>query len=57
MLNEFLSAVEEMRNLQKEYFKTRSSIILKAAKEAERKVDKMIADFRNEKPQEQGKLC
>lgn len=57
MLNEFISAVEEMRRLQKEYFKYRSSGVLQEAKQAERKVDQMIADFRKGKTQEQGRLC
>ena len=57
MLNEFVSAVEEMRRLQKEYFKYRSSGTLQEAKQAERKVDQMLADFRKNKTQEQGRLC
>lgn len=57
MLNEFVKAVEEMRRLQREYFRTRQSGVLQDAKQAERKVDQMIADFRKGKTQEQGRLC
>ena len=57
MLNEFISAVEEMRRLQREYFKFRSNGTLQEAKQAERKVDQMIADFRKGKTREQGRLC
>ena len=54
--SDFIHAVIEMRCLQREYFKTRSPITLKDAKEAERRVDKMIEDFRSGK-QGWGKLC
>lgn len=57
MLNGFVSAVEEMRHLQREYFRTRQSSVLQETKQAERKVDQMIADFRKGKTQEQGRLC
>ena len=57
MLNEFIAAVEEMRRLQREYFKYRSSGTLQEAKAAERKVDQMIADFHKGKTREQGRLC
>ena len=56
-LNEFISMVEDMRRLQREYFRTRQSGVLQEAKQAERKVDQMIADFRKGKTQEQGRLC
>lgn len=57
MLNEFVKVVEEMRRLQREYFRTRQSGVLHEAKQAERKVDQMIVDFRKGKPKEQGRLC
>ena len=57
MLNDFISAVEEMRRLQREYFRTRQSGVLQEAKQAERKVDQMLDDFRKGKTQEQGRLC
>ena len=57
MLNEFVKVVEEMRRLQREYFRTRQSGVLHEAKQPERKIDQMIADFRKGKTQEQGRLC
>ncbi len=39
---EFMSATADMRRLQREYFNCRSSLILKKAKDAERKVDILI---------------
>lgn len=46
---EFFNAVEEMREAQKCYFKTRNSDDLKRSKELERKVDNMIAYIRKPK--------
>lgn len=54
---DFVTMVEEMRRLQREYFRTRQSGVLQEAKQAERKVDQMIADFLKVKTQEQGRLC
>ena len=56
-INEFVTMVEEMRRLQREYFRTRQSGVLQDAKQAERKVDQMIADFRKGNTQGQGRLC
>lgn len=39
---EFMSAAAEMRRLQREYFTCRSSLILRRAKDAEKKVDILI---------------
>lgn len=41
----FVSTVSEMRNAQKEYFKTRSPDWLNRSKSLEREVDKMIHDL------------
>ena len=57
MMLDFIRLVSEMRAAQKEYFRTRQSGVLQEAKQAERKVDQMIADFRKGKTQEQGRLC
>jgi uncharacterized protein Yka (UPF0111/DUF47 family) len=38
-MNEFVELVREMRNAQKEYFKTRDKNVLQRIKELERKVD------------------
>lgn len=35
-----------MRQLQKDYFKGRSPLLLQEAKQAEKKVDQMIADMK-----------
>ena len=42
-MNEFMQLVREMRNAQKEYFKTRDKNVLQRSKELERKVDACIA--------------
>lgn len=41
-MNEFIELVREMRNAQKEYFKTRDKNILQKSKELERKVDALL---------------
>lgn len=41
-MNEFIELVREMRNAQKEYFKTRDKNILLKSKELERKVDSFL---------------
>jgi len=41
----FVAAVEQMRSLQKQYFKSRSIDILRQSKAAEHKVDKAIQGF------------
>lgn len=42
-MNEFIELVREMRNAQKEYFKTRDKNVLLKSKELERKVDSFLA--------------
>ena len=42
-MNEFIELVREMRNAQKEYFKTRDTNVLLKSKELERKVDSFLA--------------
>lgn len=39
---EFIRAVDQMRELQKRYFKERSSIVLAHCKKAEKTVDEML---------------
>lgn len=41
-MNEFIELVREMRNAQKEYFKTRDKNVLQRSKELERKVDSFL---------------
>lgn len=41
-MKQFIEDVKRMRELQKEFFKNRNSLILKAAKEYEKKVDNHI---------------
>ena len=42
-MDEFIKTVQEMRNAQKEYFRTRDKAILAKSKELERKVDNMLS--------------
>lgn len=42
-MNEFIELVREMRNAQKEYFKTRDKNVLLKSKELERKVDTFVS--------------
>jgi hypothetical protein len=46
---QFREAVQEMRSLQKWYFKTRSLNDLVKCKEAEKKVDEHLSDIEREK--------
>ena len=49
--SEFMLLVEQMRNAQKEYFKTRDRMVLLKSKELEKKVDEQIAVIKvNEQP-------
>lgn len=48
---DLINATAEMRRLQKEYFKCRSSLILTQAKKAEAKVDGIIQDEINKSQQ------
>lgn len=41
---EFIELVRQMRNAQKEYFRTRDKRILACSKELERRVDKAIEE-------------
>lgn len=47
-INNFISAVENMRNAQKEYFRTRNKEVMKHSIILEKTVDKMIAEHKNE---------
>lgn len=42
-MNEFIELVREMRDAQKEYFRTRDKNVLQRSKELERKVDTYIS--------------
>jgi hypothetical protein len=46
-MKEFIELVREMRNAQKEYFKTRSKDALNRSKELERKVDNYLQSINN----------
>jgi len=48
-MDDFIKLVEEMRKLQKQYFKTRDRDVLIRSKESERKVDTFIKDLREPK--------
>ena len=50
MIEEFIRTVQEMRNAQKEYFKTRDRVSLAKSKEQERKVDNMLSNLAPNKP-------
>lgn len=52
-IEELKEKVRQMRELQKRYFRERSSVILNQCKAAEREVDALVA---KEKPIEQTKL-
>ena len=45
LMKNFIEAVKMMREYQKEYFRTRSNDILVASKQAEKRVDALLADF------------
>ena len=42
MVSKFLRMVKEMRDGQREYFRTRDQLVLRDCKVAERKVDEMV---------------
>ena len=44
-MKEFIELVREMRNAQKEYFRTRDKNVLQRSKELERKVDSFLAQL------------
>lgn len=47
---EFVELVRDMRAKQVEYFKTRSSDVLRESKQLERRVDAAIRDWREGQP-------
>lgn len=47
-INNFISIVENMRNAQKEYFRTRNKEVMKQSMMLEKTVDKMIEEHKNE---------
>lgn len=49
-MDEFVKTVREMRNAQKEYFKTRDKEVLAKSKELERKVDRMLSSMFSDTP-------
>jgi hypothetical protein len=53
-MNNFVKLVAEMRNKQKEYFKSRSFQSLNEAKQLEKDVDKAIKDFSKPKEEQPG---
>lgn len=55
-LDEFVALVEEMRGIQKDYFRIRAPSILAKAKAAERKVDDWIDAYHGKKKPEQASL-
>ena len=46
---EFFELVKEMRDTQKQYFKTRDSNLLNKAKELEKSVDKALDEYEESK--------
>ena len=52
----FISKVEEMRKLQKDYFRVRAPSLLSQCKKIEREVDKMIDDYKGRAAPEQASL-
>lgn len=50
MIEEFIKTIQEMRDAQKEYFKTRDRVSLAKSKELERKVDNMLSNLAPNKP-------
>lgn len=48
-MNEFEQLVSEMRNAQREYFRTRDKEVLQRSKELERKVDAYLSNIKTPK--------
>lgn len=48
-MNEFIELVRQMREAQKEYFRTRDRQVLQRSKALEKRVDALIAEY-NDKP-------
>lgn len=44
-MNDIIEKVQKMRDLQKRYFKERSSLILQQCKAAERDVDQLLKQY------------
>jgi hypothetical protein len=55
-MNEFTKKVEQMRTLQKRYFKERDSFTLAACKKAERDVDSYIEMLKQKEEKQQKRL-
>lgn len=49
---ELAATVKDMRDLQKDYFKTRDPIVLQKCKAIESKVDNMVKAVLNHEPEE-----
>ena len=47
--DDFMSLVADMRQAQKDYFKTRDKAILRKAKELEQKVDQQVSYWNQDK--------
>ncbi len=56
LLEQIAEATAEMRDKQKAYFGDRKQSLLIAAKEAEKKVDALIAEWKRTKERESGQL-
>lgn len=46
-MNEFIELVRQMREAQKEYFRTRDKQVLQRSKALEKRVDAFIAEYDN----------
>lgn len=46
-MNEFIELVRQMREAQKEYFRTRDRQVLQRSKALEKRVDALIAEYDN----------
>lgn len=53
---ELAAAVQEVRTLQKRYFKERTRTLLEASKEAEANLDKLLSEILNPTPNNQTSL-
>lgn len=49
-LKEFAALVAEMRDAQREYFRTRSGEVLERSKKLEKQVDHALKDINNNQP-------
>ena len=50
IMEEFAALVQEMRNAQREYFRTRSPTALEAAKRLEKRVDQALKEIADRQP-------